>query len=410
MEGTNKRERKRKLILHCAAILFNTRGTRGTTLTDITTQLGLTKTSLYYYVKNKEDLAFQCYQESCRELALLIDTAAEHRDGSFLPRLFTSYMDVWAEVLQRTRPAIAILSEILALKEPKRSTIVQQYVSLVLRIRDVIERDIEAGVMRDVDSLATAHAFFSSLQWVPAWLRRDKLDSLEALKTDAFDILQHGICNRPSLLSELGLKVAKEKAGALFTRRMSKDEKLEAFLQKATQQFNAKGFNGASIDEISETLNVTKGAFYYHFEDKNALLEMCFRRGIGLGNAAVAFASRNASDGLDQFCFALGFMFMVQNTEEGPFTSFGLLHALDEDVRQRMLMEMETVSNALGSFLEAGKKDGSIRPVNTFVAQSLLTGAILCGDGFAEWREIKDMKEAAQRYIEGLISGAMPQD
>lgn len=410
LEGTNKKERKRKLILHCAAIMFNTRGSRGTTLMDITAQLGLTKTSLYYYVKNKDDLIYQCYKESCRQYTALIEDAAQHKDGSFIPRLYTGYIDFWASILERKRPAVAVLSEILAMKDPHKSEITQQYVSLVLRIRDVLERDMAAGVIRKQETLATAHAFISTLQWIPAWLRREHLEHIEQFKTSAFDILQNGICNRTELLSDISFKTAAAKEGPLFKRRMSKNEKLDAFLQEATKQFNQKGYNGASINEISEELQVTKGAFYYHFSDKQKLLELCLRRGIKLGHAAVKFAEKNAEDGLDRFCFALGFMFVAENSREGPLASLGLLYALDDDTRDSLLQEISVLSGKMGEFLENGKADGSIRQVNKFVAQSILTGVILSGDNYGTWRQIDDMKETAKHYLEGLIFGMSPAD
>ena len=46
-------EAKRAAILSRAAKLFNTKGARSTTLADVADKLGLTKTSLYYYVKTK---------------------------------------------------------------------------------------------------------------------------------------------------------------------------------------------------------------------------------------------------------------------------------------------------------------------------------------------------------------------
>ena len=52
-------------ILSEAAQLFNWQGSRATTLVDIAGSLKLTKTCVYYYVKTKEDLVYQCYVSSC---------------------------------------------------------------------------------------------------------------------------------------------------------------------------------------------------------------------------------------------------------------------------------------------------------------------------------------------------------
>ena len=52
-------------ILSEAAQLFNWQGSRATTLADIAGSMKLTKTCLYYYVKTKEELIYQCYVASC---------------------------------------------------------------------------------------------------------------------------------------------------------------------------------------------------------------------------------------------------------------------------------------------------------------------------------------------------------
>jgi AcrR family transcriptional regulator len=410
--GVSKRDRKRQEILHCAAILFNTRGARGTTLTDITAELGLTKTSLYYYVKNKDDLAYQCYRESCRQFSLLIEAAAEKTDGSFLSTLYCSFLDVWAGVLERTRPAMTILSEVQSLKEPKQSEIKQEYVSLVLRIRDLLERDKAAGVYVDTNCFLSAHAFFSTLQWVPAWLTRQQLPSLPAIKKAAHAIIENGISSRPTALSENASQFVSDPENdpddGLFKRGMSPDKKLEAFLQQATRQFNAKGYKGASIDVIAEELQVTKGAFYYHFKDKNQLLELCFKRGMSLGRAAIKFAEKYGHDGLDKFSFALGFMFSVQNSKAGPFVSPGLLTALEAAEKAAVLNEIAELTDRLGSYIDEGKSDKSVVSVDTFVAQSILTGAVLGGDTVNEWIEFSDMKEYTRQYLKALLIGSKP--
>jgi AcrR family transcriptional regulator len=52
----HQHEIKLQTILSEAARLFNFQGTRATTLGDIATRIGLTKTSLYYYARNKSEL------------------------------------------------------------------------------------------------------------------------------------------------------------------------------------------------------------------------------------------------------------------------------------------------------------------------------------------------------------------
>jgi len=54
-------EAQRHRILKAAATCFNHKGFSGTSLKDVSRQLGLTDAALYYYVKNKEELVYQCY-------------------------------------------------------------------------------------------------------------------------------------------------------------------------------------------------------------------------------------------------------------------------------------------------------------------------------------------------------------
>jgi AcrR family transcriptional regulator len=72
---TNQHGQKYKTILSAASELFNVHGTRGTTLIQIASKLNLTKTSLYYYAKNKEELVYQCYLNTCIELQTMISQA-----------------------------------------------------------------------------------------------------------------------------------------------------------------------------------------------------------------------------------------------------------------------------------------------------------------------------------------------
>src|SRR5699024_697427 len=62
MNLSSKRTRKRKNdILKSAMRIINTRGYEGATMEDIAAELLMTKGSLYYYFKNKQDLMYQCH-------------------------------------------------------------------------------------------------------------------------------------------------------------------------------------------------------------------------------------------------------------------------------------------------------------------------------------------------------------
>ena len=74
---------KRKVLIQEAARAFSTRGYHATSLADVARELGVTKGALYYYVKSKQDILFECHVNSIA----LGDRAIEHArsiDGSGL--------------------------------------------------------------------------------------------------------------------------------------------------------------------------------------------------------------------------------------------------------------------------------------------------------------------------------------
>src|SRR5438067_13924320 len=56
MIKADKKAALRKAILDAAAKLFIERGLGGTSMQDIAQQLGLTRTAVYYYFKNKKEI------------------------------------------------------------------------------------------------------------------------------------------------------------------------------------------------------------------------------------------------------------------------------------------------------------------------------------------------------------------
>lgn len=58
---------------------------------------------------------------------------------------------------------------------------------------------------------------------------------------------------------------------ARLTQAQRKQATRLKLLRAATQVFAEKGYAGASIEQISEVAELSRGAFYAHFEDKNEL-------------------------------------------------------------------------------------------------------------------------------------------
>ena len=72
-----KTRQRRVEILESAATAFRRRGYHGASMGEIARALRMTKGSLYYYFKNKEEILFFCHDYS---LDILLEHARAHRD------------------------------------------------------------------------------------------------------------------------------------------------------------------------------------------------------------------------------------------------------------------------------------------------------------------------------------------
>src|ERR1700722_19779077 len=61
-QGAEARDSKRDAVILAAARAFNNHGYHNTSLDDIASELEVTKPTLYYYVKNKQQLLFECFR------------------------------------------------------------------------------------------------------------------------------------------------------------------------------------------------------------------------------------------------------------------------------------------------------------------------------------------------------------
>jgi AcrR family transcriptional regulator len=408
---TVQHDAKRAAILGQAAKLFNTRGSRATTLLDIAQELGLTKTSLYYYVKTKEDLIYQCYQASCDTiLADLKHISAKPISG--LEKVVTNIRHHFRynhEVRIGKRPHSAVLLEIASLREDHRNTIESRYVELFKHVREFLREGIADGsIDTRCEPNATTIALMGTQEWMFNWQYKTAIKDIVALTEATCDLIRHGLSNSTTRHEPSPLPPREEsRIDHGFDRDQQNRLKQEAFYKTGTRFFNIKGFKGTSLDEIAETLNVTKGAFYYHIKNKDDLLLECYKRSMAIGDTILEEASQEPTGLLriERHCRQ---SFVVQNSDQGPLIRYTSVVSLPVEQR-RQVMEQTDRSNAqLGRFIAEGIADRSIRDTNVMVAQELLAGAVNASMELDKWRSLDDLNQASIDYFSLLINGLAP--
>jgi AcrR family transcriptional regulator len=133
-------------------------------------------------------------------------------------------------------------------------------------------------------------------------------------------------------------------------------------LRVAERLFSESGFNGTGIDKISRNAGINKGSIYYHFKDKNDILESLFQEMVDEIESQVNVEADGEGDKPDSK--------ELENKEFEDKIKTEIKY-LSEKKRVLSILLMETLksdnrSDHLIKYLEAHiKKDLSIAQIDT---------------------------------------------
>lgn len=152
----------------------------------------------------------------------------------------------------------------------------------------------------------------------------------------------------------------------------------ERLLAAATEEFAARGFDGAKVDRIARRARVNKAMLYYHFQHKAALyreiLASLFRR-LAAEVALVRDAGGAPDDQLRRFIRTIAGVITV----EPHFPSIWLREMaeggrhLDESVANAL----REILGVLIAILDDGRAQGLFRPVPPLVTQMGIVAPLL---------------------------------
>ena len=154
-------------ILKAAAACFNQKGYSGTSLKDVANHLGLTDAALYYYVRNKEELVYQCYVRAADLAHEAMERAVS--EGSTGLEQAGLYIRYHIEIMVGKDGPLAIMSEIPSLKRSHRNQILDISRRHSAGFEDILSRGIEDGSIAPCDVRMTGNAIMGSINWIPKW-------------------------------------------------------------------------------------------------------------------------------------------------------------------------------------------------------------------------------------------------
>lgn len=404
---SHQHELKLQTILSEAARLFNSQGTRATTLGDIADSIGLTKTSLYYYARNKSELVYKCYLVSCDAGDEIMEEAAKDAETGLecllnFVRIFFARFD---EIAQRRRPPVATMTEIPTLAPEQKKEIESRVNRHFNALLGFIQRGVKDGSIKECALIPTTQAFLALINWSYVWYGRTPLEKRAASIEQLIGLIKHGITARPHPLGNIEFPELNKRLPAGFDREEQNKLKRIAFLRAGSMMFNQRGYMGTSLDEIASQLDVTKGAFYYHIKNKEDLLYQCFTRTLELENQMIDLAKSAGENGAEKIELILRYLFNIQHSDEGPLIRYRSLPSMNQDHRLRILQLTEDISHQLGELIAEGIEDGSIRDVDPSVIENAIAGAVDSAPGVARRMQFTDNSKVSAEYLQLFING-----
>jgi AcrR family transcriptional regulator len=160
-------ELQRDRMLKAAASCFNQKGYSGTSLKDVARHLGLTDAALYYYVRNKEDLVYQCYLRAADLGREAMERGiSEGKSGFEQAYLYIRYH---LKIIVGDLGPVAIMSEIPALKKAHRNEILEVSRRHSAGFESILHRGISDGSVMQCNVRMTGNAIMGAINWIPKW-------------------------------------------------------------------------------------------------------------------------------------------------------------------------------------------------------------------------------------------------
>lgn len=399
VRSTDRFERKREAILDAATRILNRKGIKGLTLGDTAAAVDLSTTSVTYYFKRKDDLAAACINRGIETLTELADRAVqaatpEERLHAFL----TNYLDTLKRVSCGSASPLPIITELRALSSPRREEVQSTYGRLFRKARQIFDHPDLAWMSRGRRTART-RMLLEQVFWGGNWLEKFDPEDYSRIRDRMVDVLVHGIATTadhwdpaPIPMEELAAREGPELAR-------------ETFLLAATRLINRRGYKGASVDKISAELNVTKGSFYHHNEAKDDLVVACFERSFEVMRRAQRLAMEIPGDQWAKVSSCASALAEFQLSDHGPLLRTNALTALPEQMRKVMVEHSNRVSDRFASMISDGIAEGSLRPVDPFIASQMLTATLnACGELGYLVPDVRP-KAAAAVFVKPLLMG-----
>lgn len=366
-------------MLDVASQTINEEGITNASLDLVAQKLGLDKSSLYYYFKNKEDLIFKCYIRAS-EQRLRIATEAVESASSGRSQI-ESYMRLRLNRLNDVLPPLAFLGDLALLTEHHRQEIRHHAAGHARIVQQILENGAADGTLEVHDAHLTRLALVGALDWTNIWWRAGTGSlTIATVSSGYIDLFMNGLSPPGEVRTECPEPALRPPAPPgvqdVFSRDFQVNMRREALFKAASLFFNRHGYDNSTLDQIVEYLGISKGALYRYVKTKEDLLYGSYSRSLDMIQEILERISAEPGDGQTRFLRYISSMIAFHGGSAGPLANFARLKSLSEPHRVSVQERSETLQRIVARFIEQGVADGAVRPLDIRLARLALIGAL----------------------------------
>ncbi|MDN5917296.1 MAG: TetR family transcriptional regulator [Pseudonocardia sp.] len=362
------REERRAEIVRVAAAVFAQHGYGAATLQEIADRLAVTKTSLYRHVQGKEELLGAIVGEALGDGRAILERYRQ-AEGPVLERLRGVVADHVRHFVRNLDVTTVYLHEMHRLPTTLRERFDHDGMDYQRSMRDLVQEGRSAGVVRsELDPGLVALQILGSITWMYRWYRPGGRLDPDAIADQLAEVMVNGLAV-PQGGTSLGRRPRKRvsgrpPAGALDSAEGAGGARLRRseVVEVAASVFAARGYGGASLQEIADRLGILKGSLYHYIDAKDDLLLEVVQRTYDGGYSRLRQHVEMPGDVPDRLRNLITdqVMFFVNNVTP---TSVYLheSHRLPDAVGTRLRRAGPGYHESIRSLFDEGRRAGTIR-------------------------------------------------
>lgn len=185
---------KREAVLSTAARFFVEKGFHATSLDEVAEALHITKPTLYYYIKSKDDILFECVRLGLERVKAAIETAAAG-NGSAIDKLRAA-LNSYVHIVTEDYGQCLIRVGEDPLPPEKKVVLRRQKAEIDKEFRVLVEQGIAEGALAPMDPKIATFIVMGAISWIGRWFKPDGELTPDEVAEHCIAILMSGMAAR----------------------------------------------------------------------------------------------------------------------------------------------------------------------------------------------------------------------